>query len=82
VPTLSVVQKGYGRKMSWLNLRYYPGIFLLWLKNVGCPSQDSRSSGRDSKTGPSEYKTGVLPLRKDIRFKLEEAWEESGWSTF
>jgi hypothetical protein len=40
--------KGYGRKLSWPNLRYYPGICLEGLrktkKNL---SQDSRSPGRD-----------------------------------
>jgi hypothetical protein len=53
--------KEYGRKQSWPNLRYYPGICLEGLretmKNV---SQDSQSAGQDLKPGPSEYKAGVL----------------------
>jgi hypothetical protein len=44
--------EGYGRKRSWPNLRYYPGIYLDGLrkatKNL---SQDIRSRSRDLNLG-------------------------------
>jgi hypothetical protein len=53
--------KGYERKRPWPNLRCYHGICLEGLrettKNL---SQDSRSPGRDSNSGPPEYKARAL----------------------
>lgn len=51
VPTLLLAQKGYGRKMSILNLRNCPDICLLETKNIECFSQGSRTSERDLNTG-------------------------------
>jgi hypothetical protein len=40
--------KGCGRKRSWPNFRYYPGIFLEGLKKTTKNlSQESRFAGRD-----------------------------------
>jgi hypothetical protein len=56
--------KGWERKLSWPNLKYYPGICLEGLrkttKNIG---QDSRSPGPDLNSGPPEYEAGVLATR-------------------
>jgi hypothetical protein len=53
--------KGYRRKQSWPNLRYYPGICMLGqrktTKNV---SQDSQSPGQDLNLGSLEYKARML----------------------
>jgi hypothetical protein len=53
--------KGYERKRSWRNLRYYPSICPQGLrrttKGLG---QDSRSAGQDLNPGPPEYEAGVL----------------------
>jgi hypothetical protein len=56
--------KGCGRKWSWPNLKYYPGICLEGLrKATKTLSQDSRSASRDLNPGPSEYEAGVLTTR-------------------
>jgi hypothetical protein len=56
--------KGCGRKRSWPNLRYYPGICLEGLtKTTKNLSQHSRSPGRDLNPGPPEYEAGVLTTR-------------------
>jgi hypothetical protein len=56
--------KGYGRKRSWTNLRYYPGICLegMWktTKNLG---QESLYPGRDLNPLPPEYGAGVVTTR-------------------
>jgi hypothetical protein len=53
--------EGCGRKRSWPNYRYYPGICLEGLrtimKNI---RQDSRSPGQDLNPGLPEYEAGVL----------------------
>jgi hypothetical protein len=62
--TISRRMRGCGRKWSWPNSRYYPGICLEGLrqitKNLG---QDSRPSGRDLNPGPPEYEAGMLTTR-------------------
>jgi hypothetical protein len=56
--------KGCGKKRSWSDFRYYPGIYLDGLrKTTKDLSQDSRSPGRDFKPGPAEYEVGVLIIR-------------------
>jgi hypothetical protein len=48
--------KGCGRKRSWPNIRYYPGIFLEGLrKTTKNLSQDIQALGRDLNLGPPEY---------------------------
>jgi hypothetical protein len=47
--------KGFGRKRSWPNLRYYPEICLEGLRKPAEKSQDSRFLGRDLNPGPPEY---------------------------
>jgi hypothetical protein len=56
--------KLYGRKQSWSNLRYYPGIFLegLW-KTTKYLYQDSMSPGRDLNPGLPKYEARVLTTR-------------------
>jgi hypothetical protein len=57
-------RKGYGRKQSWHNLRYYPGICLEGLrKAMETLSQDSHSPGEDLNLGPPEYEANVLTTR-------------------
>jgi hypothetical protein len=56
--------KGCGRKQSWPNLRYYPGIFLEGLrKTTKALSQDNRFPCQDLNSGPTEYEAGVLSTR-------------------
>jgi hypothetical protein len=56
--------EGCGRKRSWTNSRYYPGICLEGLrKTMKNLSQDSRSPGRDLNPGPLEYEAGVVTTR-------------------
>jgi hypothetical protein len=50
--------KGFGRKLSWSNLRYYRGVFLEVLKKT--ISQNSRHLFQDLKLGPTEYEAGIL----------------------
>jgi hypothetical protein len=53
-----------GRKRSWPNLRYHPGICLEGLrKDTETLSQYSRSPGRDLNPRPPEYEAGVLTTR-------------------
>jgi hypothetical protein len=57
--------KGYSRKRSWPNLRYYPVIRLKGLKKTMKPlSRDSRSPGRDLNPVPPEYEAGVPSTRR------------------
>jgi hypothetical protein len=59
-------RKGYGRKRSWRNLRYNPGIYLEGLMNTTKNlSQDIQSPDRDLKPRPAEYEIGVL--NHDVR---------------
>jgi hypothetical protein len=45
--------KGFGRKQSWPNLRYYPGIYLEGLrKTMKNLSHYSQSSGQDLNLAP------------------------------
>jgi hypothetical protein len=56
--------KGFGRKPSWPNLRYYPGIRVVRLRKTTKPmSQGSRSPGRDLNPGPPEYEAVVLTTK-------------------
>jgi hypothetical protein len=55
--------EGYGRKRSYPNLRYYPGILLDGLRKNMKNSQDSRSLGRDLNRGPPAYEAGILTTR-------------------
>jgi hypothetical protein len=53
--------KGYRRKWSWPNLRYYPGILLERLrKTTKTLSQDSWFPVCDLKPRFPEYERGVL----------------------
>jgi hypothetical protein len=53
--------KGCGRKSSWPNLWYYPGICLEGLrKTMKNLSQNSRCPNRYLNPGPPEYEAGVL----------------------
>jgi hypothetical protein len=57
--------KGYGRKRTWLNLRYYPGTDLEGLRKIMKTfSQDNRSPGRDLNPGPPKYEAEVLITRQ------------------
>jgi hypothetical protein len=55
--------KGYGRKWSWPNLRYYPCICLEKLRKITKTSV--RTSGLRAKiwTGDLKYEAGVLTAR-------------------
>jgi hypothetical protein len=68
--------KGYGKKFSCRNLRYYPRIFLGGSrKTTENLIQDSRYSGSDLNPGLSEYEVGMLtnlPLRLVKVFLLED----------
>jgi hypothetical protein len=53
--------KGFGRKWSWPNLRYYPDIYLEgFRKTMENLSQDSQFSGQDLNPGPPQYEVGML----------------------
>jgi hypothetical protein len=54
--------KGCGRKRSWPNLRYYPGICLGLRKTTKNLSQDSRTPGRDLNPGPPKYEARVQTI--------------------
>jgi hypothetical protein len=55
-----MIWKGFERKQSWPNLRYYPRICLEGLsKTMKNSSQIIWSPGRDFKPGPHEYDAGV-----------------------
>jgi hypothetical protein len=66
--------KGFGRKRTRPNLKYYPGIRLEGLrKTTENLIHDSRCPGRDLNPGPPEYEAGVLtrprrsvPLHADV----------------
>jgi hypothetical protein len=55
--------KGCGRKRSWPNLRYSPGIFLENRKITKKLSHDNRSPGRDLKPEHLKYEARVLTTR-------------------
>jgi hypothetical protein len=51
--------KGFERKRSWPNLRYYPGIYLEGTEKITKHlSQESRCLGRDTNPGPLNTKQG------------------------
>jgi hypothetical protein len=53
--------KGFSRKISWPNLRYYPGICLEGLKKRRKTSiRITGRRSRDLNPGPPEYDAGVL----------------------
>jgi hypothetical protein len=55
-------------KRSWLNLRYYPGIYLERLRETTKNfSRDSRSLGRDLNLGPPKYEAGVPSTVRDVQ---------------
>jgi hypothetical protein len=57
--------KGCGRKRSWPNLRYYPGICPEGLrKRMKNLSHYSRSAGRDLNMVRTEYEAGVLTTQQ------------------
>jgi hypothetical protein len=59
--------KGYERKLSWPNLRKYPGIFLEGLmKTMKNLSQDSRSLSWNLNLGPPKCGEGVQRLDEII----------------
>jgi hypothetical protein len=49
--------KGYGRKQSWPNLRYYPSICLEGPRKT---TKKPQSGQLVSRPGPPEYEAGVL----------------------
>jgi hypothetical protein len=56
-----MMNKGFVRKWSWPNFRYYPGICLAGLRKITkITSQDSRFPSRDFNPGPAEYKSEAL----------------------
>jgi hypothetical protein len=52
--------KGFGRKRTQPNLRYYPSIYVGSEENHEKLSQNHRSPGRDLNPRPPEYVAGVL----------------------
>jgi hypothetical protein len=59
--------KGFAKKRSWPNLRYYISIFLEGLrKSIKYFSQNSRSPGPDMNLEPHEYEAGVLVPRSSM----------------
>jgi hypothetical protein len=59
--------KEYGRKRSWSNLRYYPGIGLDILGKITKDlSQSSGSPFQDFNTGPPEYEAEVVTARRQL----------------
>jgi hypothetical protein len=73
-------RKECGRKQSWPNLRYYPGICLGGLRKTTKKfSQDSRSPGSDLNTGPPLHEAGMLTSRqrRSLRHALEALDESS-----
>jgi hypothetical protein len=64
--------KGCGRKLLWLNFRYYLGIRLEEVRET-TKSQEGRSEGRVD-PGPPEYKSGILttiPRRSVISLLIQ-----------
>jgi hypothetical protein len=57
-----------GRKWSWPNSKYYPGICLHELSETIKKSGDSRCLGRDSNRSPAEYKSEALPVVRVCSF--------------
>jgi hypothetical protein len=56
--------KGFRRRQSWPDLRYFPGIYLDGLrKTTKNLSQDILSPGRDLNPGLTEYESEVLTTR-------------------
>lgn len=58
--------KCYGRKRSWPDSVYFPGIYLEGLKKENI-SQDGLSSGPDLNRGSSEYGTEVKKMLQQCR---------------
>jgi hypothetical protein len=59
-----MIWKECGRKQSWPNLEYYPGIYLEGLrKTTKNLSHDNRSPDRDLNLKSREYRAGVLTNR-------------------
>jgi hypothetical protein len=55
---------GYGKKRSWPDLRSFPGIYVVRLRETTRNlSQDSRSAGQDLNPGSLKYRTGVLTIK-------------------
>jgi hypothetical protein len=53
--------KEFGRKLSWRDLRHYPGICFEGLRKPTTNiCQDGRSPGRDLNPGPPDYEAVVL----------------------
>jgi hypothetical protein len=56
--------KGCGRKRSWPNLRYYPGICLEGLReNTENLSDNRRSLGPEMNSGSPKYEAEVITIR-------------------
>jgi hypothetical protein len=54
--------KGFGRKGSWSDLRHYPRIFLVRLRNTTkIISQDNRCPRRHSNQAPPKHGTTARP---------------------
>jgi hypothetical protein len=77
--------KRRGRKGSWPNLMYNPGIFFEWLRKATKDfGQDSRSPGWDLNRGPAEYEAGMLTLDYDGRspavvWRRNAVWKCTPW---
>jgi hypothetical protein len=68
--------KWCGRKRSWPNIKYYPGIFLEKLrKTTKDLSQDMRSTDRDLNPGSVKYEAGVLTTEPRHTVKNRENGE-------
>jgi hypothetical protein len=52
--------KGFGRKRSLRNLRYYARTFLEGLRKITDISQNTLSLGQDLDSGPPKYEAEVL----------------------
>jgi hypothetical protein len=58
--------KGFGRKRSWPNLRYYPGIRLKRVRKTSKTSiKIAGHRSRDLNPEPSEYEAGMLTTRTE-----------------
>jgi hypothetical protein len=65
--------KGYGRKWTWPNLRYFPGVCMERMREITKNlSQDSRSPGEDLNPGPHKYEKGVVTVQTQCSKNSEE----------